>query len=113
MKQLMALICIVFLLSCGEKQQDKKTSTETKSESTMETTQLSNKEKAVAILESLETGDQSAIAYINPEKYIQHNLAVADGLEGFGAVMQNAPEGGFKAKVVRAFEDQLKASLRN
>lgn len=66
---------------------------------------LSNKEKAIAVLESLETGDQSAIGYINPNKYIQHNLAVADGLAGFGEVMQHAPEGGFKAKVVRAFED--------
>ena len=30
---------------------------------------------------------------------------VADGLEGFGAVLKNAPEGGFKAKVIRSFED--------
>ena len=30
---------------------------------------------------------------------------MADGLEGFGMVMQNAPEGGFKARGVRAFED--------
>ncbi|WP_298520724.1 nuclear transport factor 2 family protein [uncultured Kordia sp.] len=66
---------------------------------------VSNKEKAVAVLESLETGDQTAVAYINPNKYIQHNLAVADGLEGFGEVLQHKPEGGFKAKVVRAYED--------
>lgn len=59
----------------------------------------------VALLESLETGDQTPVSYINPNKYIQHNLAVGDGLAGFGAVLQNAPEGGFKAKVVRAFED--------
>ncbi|MEM6327449.1 MAG: nuclear transport factor 2 family protein [Bacteroidota bacterium] len=63
------------------------------------------KERAVALLESLQTGDPAPIAYINPETYIQHNLAVGDGLAGFGAVMQNAPEGGFKARVVRAFED--------
>ena len=67
--------------------------------------EVSNKEKAVALLTSMETGDQSAVAYINPNQYKQHNLAVADGLEGFGAVLQNAPEGGFKAKVVRSFED--------
>lgn len=69
------------------------------------TMKLTNKEKAIALLESLETGDQTAVSYINPTKYIQHNLAVGDGLEGFGAVLQHAPEGGFKAKVVRAFED--------
>ena len=56
-------------------------------------------------MESLETGDQTAVAYINPNKYIQYNLAVADGLEGFGAILQHKPEGGFKANIVRAFED--------
>ena len=66
---------------------------------------LTNKDKVVALLNSFNTGDQGPIAYINPQKYIQHNLDVADGLAGFGAVMQNAPEGGFKANVVRAFQD--------
>ncbi len=67
--------------------------------------ELSNKEKVVALLNSFNTGDQTPISYINPEKYIQHNLSVGDGLAGFGEVMKNAPEGGFKANVVRAFED--------
>ena len=66
---------------------------------------LSKKEKVVALLNSFNTGDQTPISYINPNKYIQHNLGVADGLAGFGAVMQHAPPGGFKANVVRAFED--------
>lgn len=78
------------------------TQTNTQEEVVME---LSNKEKAVALIESLETGAQEPVSYINPQTYIQHNLAVGDGLEGFGAVMANAPEGGFKAKVIRAFED--------
>jgi len=67
--------------------------------------ELSKKEKVVALLNSFNTGDQTPISYINPEKYIQHNLAVGDGLAGFGEVMKNAPEGGFKANVIRAFED--------
>lgn len=66
---------------------------------------MSNKDKAVAVLFSIETGDKAAIGYINPNKYIQHNLMVGDGLAGFGEVMKHAPKGGFKAKVVRAFED--------
>ncbi len=65
----------------------------------------SKKDKVVALLNSFNTGDHEPISYINPEKYIQHNLGVGDGLAGFGAVMQNAPEGGFKAKIIRAFED--------
>jgi len=67
--------------------------------------ELSKKEKVVALLNSFNTGDQTPISYINPQKYIQHNLDVGDGLEGFGAVMQHAPEGGFKANVIRSFED--------
>lgn len=66
---------------------------------------ISNKEKAVALLNSFNTGDKAPISYINPKKYIQHNLAVGDGLEGFGEVMKHAPEGGFKANVIRAFQD--------
>lgn len=68
-------------------------------------TDLTNKEKAVALLTSIETGDPTPIGYINPDKYIQHNLMVADGLEGFGAVMKQLPAGSAKATVVRAFQD--------
>lgn len=67
--------------------------------------ELTNKEKVVTLLNSFNTGDQTPISYINPTKYIQHNLSVADGLEGFGEVMHHAPPQGFKANVVRAFED--------
>ncbi len=69
------------------------------------TMKLTNKEKVVALLNSFNTGDQTPISYINPNKYIQHNLSVGDGLTGFGEVMQHAPPQGFKAKVVRAFQD--------
>lgn len=69
------------------------------------TNENSNQQKAVALIESLESGAKEPVGYINPEKYIQHNLAVGDGLEGFGKVLANAPEGGFKANVIRAFED--------
>ncbi|MDP5140491.1 MAG: nuclear transport factor 2 family protein [Spirosomaceae bacterium] len=80
--------------------------TSAKSNSKMENNmEISNKQKVVALLNSFNTGDQTPISYINPNKYIQHNLGVADGLQGFGEVMHHAPEGGFKANVVRAFED--------
>ena len=67
--------------------------------------ELTNKEKVVALLKSIETGAHEPIAYINPEKYIQHNQGVADGLAGFGAVLQMLPEGSAKANTVRVFED--------
>lgn len=70
-------------------------------------TQKTNTEKVVELLKAIETGATAPVAYINPDKYIQHNLGAADGLAGFGAVLgalANYPE---KAKVntVRAFSD--------
>ena len=67
--------------------------------------ELTKKEKVVALLNSFNTGDQTPLSYINPEKYIQHNLSAPDGLAGFGEIMKHAPPQGFKAKVIRAFED--------
>ncbi len=74
-------------------------------ETKQENVQMSNVDKAVALLESLENGDQSTVAFINPNTYIQHNLSVGDGLAGFGEVMAMAPPEGFKASVKRAFSD--------
>lgn len=93
-----ALIIGMVISSCGESKETVQSQKETDME-------LTNKEKAVAVLESLETGDQQAVNYINASNYTQHNLMVEDGLEGFGKVLQNAPEGGFKANVVRSFQD--------
>ena len=67
--------------------------------------QVSYKQQAVELVSSIETGDPAPIGYINPNKYIQHNLAVADGLAGFGAVMQQLPKGSAKAQVKRSFQD--------
>ncbi len=66
---------------------------------------ISNKQQVVDLLKSIETGDSGPVAYINPDKYIQHNLAVGDGLAGFGAVMQQLPKGSAKANTVRVFQD--------
>ena len=65
----------------------------------------SNKEKVVELLNSIENGDTKPVSYINPNKYIQHNLAVGDGLAGFGELLSHLPKGSAKVKVVRAFED--------
>lgn len=64
-----------------------------------------NTQKVVALLKSIETGDQAPIAYINPDQYIQHNLGVADGLAGFGAVLQQLPPNSAKVNTIRAFQD--------
>lgn len=69
----------------------------------MTTTQTA---QVVALLKSIETGDSAPIASINADKYTQHNLAVADGLAGFGAVLQALPKGSAKVNTVRAFQDR-------
>ena len=74
-------LVVVFLAACA--------SNPTNPETTMT---ISNKNKAIALLNSIETGDQTAIEYVNAENYTQHNLAVGDGLAGFGAVLQALPK---------------------
>jgi len=67
-------------------------------------TELSNKEKAVALLNSLETKDTVGPSYISDERYKQHNLIIADNKPGFLAFQKWLPAGN-KVNVVRAFED--------
>jgi predicted SnoaL-like aldol condensation-catalyzing enzyme len=92
---IITMLLLVTLFGCRDVKGDK----------TMEATKLTNRQKVTALLESIETGDPAPVAFINPEKYIQHNLGVADGLQGFGELLQLKPESGFKVNVVRAFED--------
>jgi len=93
------VILAIGLTSCNSQ---KTTNSETKKEEKME---ISNKEKVVTLLKSIETGAQEPVGYINPNKYIQHNLGVADGLAGFGALLQQLPPNSAKVNTVRAFED--------
>ncbi len=66
---------------------------------------LSNREKVVALLQAIETGNPQPFSYINASRYIQHNLSIPDGLTGIASVARSQPVGTFKAKVIRAFED--------
>jgi predicted SnoaL-like aldol condensation-catalyzing enzyme len=64
-----------------------------------------HEQQVVELLKSIETGDSKPLAYINPNKYIQHNLAVGDGLAGVIALFQSLPKGSAKVSTVRVFED--------
>lgn len=77
---------------------------QTQGEGGMQNT-LSRKEKVVALLKTFETGDSVPIAYINPEKYIQHNLQVADGVDGLREAIREAAKSGIKVNTLRVFED--------
>ena len=63
------------------------------------------KQIVVDLLKSIETGDPTPVAFLNPAKYIQHNLGVADGLAGLGALLQLLPPGSAKVNTVRVFAD--------
>lgn len=72
---------------------------------TKKSAKMENKQKVVSLLKSIETGAKEPAGYINPNKYIQHNLGVADGIAGFGAVLHALPPNSAKANTVRAFQD--------
>ena len=63
------------------------------------------KTKVTDLLKAIESGESAPVAVINPTKYVQHNLAVADGLAGFGAALQALPPGSAKVNTVRVFQD--------
>jgi predicted SnoaL-like aldol condensation-catalyzing enzyme len=100
MKKTITVIAIVFAFTSCIHQ--KKAIITKKQEKKME---ISNKQKGVAVLKSIETGAKEPIAYINAEKYKQHNLGVADGLAGFGEVLSHLPPNSAKVNTVRVFTD--------
>lgn len=65
-----------------------------------------NKEKAIAVLESLATGDPTAIQqYISPTQYIQHNLSFPDGRETLLFALRDLQAAGTKVNIRRALAD--------
>ena len=42
---------------------------------------MTDKQKVLDLLKSFETGDDAPVAYVNPDKYIQHNVTAPDGLK--------------------------------
>jgi len=45
---------------------------------------------------AIETGASEPIGYVNAENYKQHNLTIADGLDGLGAALAPMAEQGIK-----------------
>src|SRR5438128_2388345 len=71
----------------------------------VKSTTMDKKQQVVALLKAIETGASEPVGVINPNKYKQHNLSAADGLAGFGAVLQQLPAGSAKVNTVRVFEE--------
>lgn len=70
-----------------------------------ETRMTTQEQQVVDLLKAIETGAAEPVAAINPEKYIQHNLSAADGLQGLGALLAALPKGTAKVNTVRVFQD--------
>ncbi len=68
-------------------------------------TVMNKKQQVVALLKAIETGAAEPVGVINAAKYKQHNLAIADGLAGFGAVLAQLPKGSARVNTVRVFEE--------
>lgn len=66
---------------------------------------MTPRDQVAALLKSIETGDPGPVAIINAESYTQHNLGVADGLAGFGALLALLPSGSARVNTVRVFQD--------
>jgi predicted SnoaL-like aldol condensation-catalyzing enzyme len=65
----------------------------------------SRKRQVVDLLKSIETGEPGPVDYINPEKYIQHNLSAKDGLQGLQELMAQLPPNSARVNTVRVFQD--------
>ena len=63
------------------------------------------KQQVVDLLKGLETGQAPSLGYINSEKYIQHNLAARDGLQGLEEFLAQVPPDTVKVNTVRVFQD--------
>lgn len=65
--------------------------------------QLSNEEKAIALIAAFETGDQTALDYVSDDMYIQHNLSAPDGKDFLNNFLTGQPTG-FTTVTARTFE---------
>ncbi|WP_256021464.1 nuclear transport factor 2 family protein [Paenibacillus kribbensis] len=69
-------------------------------------TVASNADKAIAVIKSLESGDPSAIkAYINPDKYNQHNLSFPNGRDVMLGALDQLKAAGTTVNIKRVIVD--------
>ena len=64
----------------------------------------SRRQQVVDLLKSLETKDPAPFAYVNADKYIQHNLRVGPGPAGVAALIQSLPPDA-TVNTIRVFQD--------
>jgi predicted SnoaL-like aldol condensation-catalyzing enzyme len=63
------------------------------------------KDKIIALLKSIETGEVSAVQVVNETKYIQHNPQTKEGGEGLAELFKRLSKSSPTVNVVRIFSD--------
>lgn len=63
------------------------------------------KQQVTELLKAIETGASEPVTFISPEKYVQHNLGAADGIQGFEALRSALRQGNVRVNTVRVFQD--------
>jgi len=63
------------------------------------------KDQICALLKGIETGDEAAVAVVNPDKYIQHNPQTREGGEGLAALFKRLSKSSPRVNIVRVFQD--------
>ena len=63
------------------------------------------KNQICALLKGIETGDEAAVAVVNPDKYIQHNPQTQEGGEGLAALFKRLSKSSPRVNIVRIYSD--------
>jgi len=64
-----------------------------------------NRHRTAAIQKSIETGERHPLHYFDSRRYVQHNLALGDGLGPLLEFLDSLPPGTSKVRPLRLFED--------
>lgn len=63
------------------------------------------KDQIRILLKGIETGDETSVAVVNPDKYIQHNPQTHEGGEGLAALFKRLAKSSPRVNIVRIFSD--------
>lgn len=94
MKKILSILIVaapLLLVSCGDDDDNGEP-------------QLTNAEKALALINAFETGDITALNYVSDATYIQHNLSFPDGKDVLSGFINGTPSG-VTTENVRMYSD--------
>ncbi|NNC99356.1 MAG: SnoaL-like domain-containing protein [Gammaproteobacteria bacterium] len=63
------------------------------------------KQQISTLLKAIETGDEAAVAVVNPDRYIQHNPQTHEGGEGLAELFKRLAKSSPRVNIVRIFSD--------